>query len=212
MIITSNGRVIFWESRIRQDKALDSRAYFKLSYSTHIASIHDLRQMRISYEHKKQGFYWFCPRYEAAVQLSFYSFNHKDSSRSKFLRTFPVKSYLQALKSFISGKVKTGPRDQEDALVVGISTDVRDKQNTPYAYENSEQALDEMIIMCENMMKHFGSIRDSFLKSNAYVPMNRSNIHQVRVDDENFKSATRKYCCRYLSLFIVSHTFECRAI
>ena len=55
MVITSNGRVLFWQSKIHQNKAVDFRAYYQLEHTLHAASIHDLKQMKISCEHKNQG-------------------------------------------------------------------------------------------------------------------------------------------------------------
>jgi len=162
MVVTSNGRVLFWETSVRQAKAADFRAYFDIKYTTHVASIHDLKQMKVSFEHKKQGFYYFCSRFEACVELTFYAFNHKDSHRSKFLRTSNPNSYIKAIKSFVTGKVHGNVRQQLDPLVISITSDVRDKAGTPYGFENSEQPLDDMIAMCESLMQEFSNIKGFF--------------------------------------------------
>lgn len=185
MVITSNGRVIFWEARLKQGKALDYRAYFEISHTTHVASIHDLKQMKISFEHKKQGFYYFCSRFEACVELTFFSFNHKDSGRSKFLRTFGANTYIAAIKTFMMGDVRGNKREEEKPLIVSITSDIRDKQGTEYQIENSEQPLDDIIILAENLMKELGSMKDAFMKASAYIPITRANMKYARMSESS---------------------------
>ena len=133
IIITNFGRVIFWESSTIQQKGCDTRAYYNIKYKSHIASLSDLKQMKISFEDKRQGFYYCCARWEVCLQLSFYSYNHKDSKNSKFLRTYIPNYYLQSLRTFITGPNKhNSSRHNSDPFVINIISDKRDKEGRIY--------------------------------------------------------------------------------
>jgi hypothetical protein len=83
------------------------------------------------------------------------------------------------------GKVKGNVRQQQDPLVVSITSDVRDKAGTPYAFENSEQPLDDIIVMCENLMKQLSGMKDAFMKASAYLPITRANMHNAHMSESS---------------------------
>ena len=184
MVVTSNGRVLFWESSIQQSKALDSRAYFQLEHTIHAASIHDLKQMKVSFEHKNQGCYYFCTRFQAFVELTFYSFNHTDSQNSHFLRTQSSNSYLHMLKTNLLGYVEHNVRQEQKPLIIGIMSDQYDKAKTPYEHENSQQHIESILSMCDVLLKQLSIIKDTFMKSSAYVPINIHNLHLTTLDND----------------------------
>jgi hypothetical protein len=88
------------------------------------------------------------------------------------------------IKSNILGVVQGDLRQELTPLIVGITSDKFDKADTPYEHENSQQHIECMLSMCESLLAQLTVVKDSFMRSSAYVPINRHNLHLTEMNNE----------------------------
>ena len=74
---------------------------------------------------------------------------------------------------------------------------------TDYVNEAPEQYFEDMITTCQSIMTQLSSLKDSFLKSSAYLPINKANLHHLT--DLTSIDAFRKQGQNYDSIIYCIH-------
>ena len=79
---------------------------------------------------------------------------------------------------------------------------------TDYVNEAPEQYFEDMITTCQSIMIQLSSLKDSFLKSSAYLPINKANLHHLT--DLTSIDAFRKQGQSYNICYILfTHMYVC---
>ena len=172
MIVTSKGRIIFWEILTSQRKHLDGRIYWDINHSTNICTLQDLRQMTMRYSSPLLG-----NKYKTGVELCFHSFDHSRNLSSKYLRTVEHSGFIDAMKSVQAGGLNSSRSTtvSEPSFVICIISDENDlitgvdKKDT---YSKGVQTIEAVMKLNESLIKVFGEAAERHYNWNpdCFVP------------------------------------------
>lgn len=102
MVITSFGRLLYWDLQVNQKPCLDQKAHHIMRSNLKIFKVEDIAEINLGYS----DHYLFancCYRdYRTGVDITFNHFRHDPPIPSFFLSTYAVRNYINTIASYIT--------------------------------------------------------------------------------------------------------------
>lgn len=101
LIVTSRGRIVCWETTLRQSNScLDRKTYHHVTSKTQIFHVDDVAQTSLSYSDRQRCLNCCCHDYSTGIDVSFYRYNTEGTwPRSPFLATSSPNHYISTVMS-----------------------------------------------------------------------------------------------------------------
>ena len=98
MVVTSKGRLIFWQLTAQQSFGADGRAFFKTAQVTRIMHVRDIKESTVRFS-RKPALFCYCSDSKTSLEVILNSFPYGRKEYSDFFYTSPAVEFINAVHS-----------------------------------------------------------------------------------------------------------------